>query len=211
MVLGYYRKGPMAQRKQTAFHHGNLREALIAASLKILDDEGADAVTIREVARRVGVSHAAPINHFKTRKILLTAVSSRLFANLRSELTLAANGDGLSHTEKVNTFAKALIRFGLAQPNRYQLLWRWDIVEQQDAALLERMDGIYDDLLGLIGRAWPASKFDTDTIAISVWSTVHGYVSLRLGGIFEPAQDVNLNLPREDAVLNLLIGGIGDG
>ena len=61
------------------FHHGNLRQALLEAALDLLDAEGTAGVTIRAAAAKAGVSHAAPANHFKDRKALLTAVAKTQF------------------------------------------------------------------------------------------------------------------------------------
>ena len=69
----------MANQKRQSFHHGNLREALLQASLSLLDSGGPEGVTIRAVARETGVSHAAPVNHFKDREALLTGLAVQLF------------------------------------------------------------------------------------------------------------------------------------
>lgn len=195
----------MANKKRKPFHHGNLREALLAASLEILDEAGPDAVTIREVARRAGVSHAAPVNHFKDREALLTAVAASLFDELRCEIdgTIAKQNKSLS--ERVKSFADGLINFGLKHPNRYRMLWRRDLVDNEDERLVSTMDSIYDNLMNEISKGKGPRGVDDDTIAIGLWSLAHGYVSMRLDGNFNAVNDKITGEARQDAMLGVFI------
>lgn len=197
---------PKAQKE--AFHHGNLREALLAASLEILDEYGADAITIREVARRSGVSHAAPVNHFKDREALLTEVAVGLYGDLwRSISTTMEKG---SHTgfERVEAFAFALIEYGLATPNRYRMLWRRDLIDTKDQRLVEVSDGLYARLIEEISSARMDGEFDNHTFAIGLWSMAHGYVSLRLEGNFEAARDELTGEERQRAIIRAFVSSL---
>ena len=71
---------------EKAYHHGNLRFALIEAALDILDESGIDAVSIRQVAKRVGVAHSAPANHFKNKRALFTALAAEIFKQLAQKM-----------------------------------------------------------------------------------------------------------------------------
>ena len=175
------------------------------ASLDILDETGPDAITIREVARRAGVSHAAPVNHFKDREALLTEVAATLFHDLKSEIGKALSKDKKAPAERAKAFADGLIRYGLKNPNRYRMLWRRDLVDTEDARLTRAMDGIYDDLIGEIAKSRKQRGFDDDTIAIGLWSMAHGYVSMRLDGNFDAAKDKVTGEARQDAMLSLFL------
>lgn len=193
------------EKTRTRFHHGDLRRALLEASLAVLDESGPDAVTIREVARRTGVSHAAPVNHFRDRKVLLTEIASRLFGELSLEIELAIARGGSSPRERIAAFADGLIRFGLSRPNRFRMLWRRDLVDHGNPELARAMDGIYDQLVAEILAADQAQSSDPDTLAVALWSMAHGYVSLRLDGNLKANSDRVTGQARFDAMVDRLI------
>lgn len=190
-------------QNQKNFHHGNLKQALLEAALKLLDEHGAAGVTIRAVAKETGVSHAAPVNHYKDRRALLTALATELFGEILNATLRRLNDDALTDKERILSFAVALCDYGLAHPNRYQLIWRSDLVDHQDAGLLAVMDELYDalcaELVALPGKA----GCDTDTMAVSLWSMAHGYIDMRLTGMFEPHNDSVTHEPRFTAMLEL--------
>jgi len=189
--------------KATPFHHGNLRKALLDASRTLLDENGPDGVTIRAVARATGVSHAAPVNHFRDRRALLTSISVQLFDELHQEVEQRAPTSNSDPADMIAAFAEALIDYGLRYPNRYQLLWRRDLVDNDDQNLTASMDIIYARLIERI-EALPGSKpFDQHTIAIALWSLVHGYVSLRYDGNFEQKTDNVSGKLRKVAIVDL--------
>ena len=187
--------------RKSAFHHGNLRQALTEVALGLLDEAGPDAITIREVARRSRVSHAAPVNHFKDRRTLLTEVAVHLFGQLSDAIQESIGSVASSRGKRIRAFADSLIKFGLSHPERYRMLWRRDLVDNSDPRLAEAMDGIYDALVGEIERLVTAHPIDPHTMAIGLWSTAHGYIALRLDGNFEPAIDAVSGKSRQNAVI----------
>lgn len=202
---------PRARREKKpndSYHHGNLRTALVSAALALLDEEGVEAVTIRAVARRAGVTHAAPANHFRDRRALLTALATEIFSGLRKEIDrkLANAGPGLE--ARLRIFAQAVLRFGLAAPNRYRLIWRWDALDGSDPALSAAMDGIYDRLIAELS-AQGGARFDPHSRAIALWSMVHGYVSMRIEGNLLAGKDKVTGEPREAAIVSAMLRGIG--
>ena len=196
-------------KKSSSFHHGNLRAALLQAAFEILDESGPDAITIREVARRSDVSHAAPVNHFKDRTELLTVVATMLFRELDSAISAKLAGHSTSPAESVRSFANTLITFGLENPGRYQLLWRRDLVDNSNPDLQAAMDGIYDKLIAVIDRSNTKARFDKHTFAIAIWSLAHGYVTMRLNQNFEPMNDSLTGQSRQDAIIETVILSLG--
>lgn len=97
----------------TTYHHGDLRPALLRAAAKILEREGRDAISLRDLARRAGVSHNAPYRHFADRQALLDALAAEGFALLAAEL------EGKSWREQ----AVGYVRFALANPERFGLMF----------------------------------------------------------------------------------------
>jgi len=199
----------MADRNPQTFHHGNLREALLQASLVLLDEAGPEAVTIRAAARAVGVSHAAPFNHFKDRKALLTGLAINLFEELHAAIEEAADRSKGSPKDTVRAFPLALIDYGLQYPNRFRLLWRRDLLDNDDAHLERAMDQIYEKLTAEIARLPEPGTFDHDTVAIALWSLAQGYASMRINGTFEAKSDTLSGKERQDAILELIIGPFG--
>lgn len=198
----------MSSIQKTKFHHGRLKEALLQASLDLLDQSGPDAITIREIARRAGVSHAAPVNHFRDRKALLTALAVDLFGDLNRAIRQNLGGNNESGPERVKSFADTLIAYGLKFPNRYRLLWRRDLVDNEDERLIATMNSIYDDLLGEIDTQQEKPVVDRHTVAIGLWSMAHGYVSMRLDGNFLPATDKVTGQTRQNAMLAAFMQGV---
>src|SRR5258706_14983608 len=97
----------------TTYHHGELRPALLRVAAKILEKEGRDAISLRDLARRTGVSHGAPYRHFADRDALLAALTAEGFALLASEL------EGRPWRDQ----AMAYLRFALANPERFRLMF----------------------------------------------------------------------------------------
>src|SRR5919205_4393672 len=105
------------------YHHGNLRRALIDTALAMVTEEGAWNFTLREVARRAGVSHAAPYNHFEDKAALLAEVAALGFESLRQTLEAAARGRPRSARQAFAGIGAAYVRFGVEQPAHYRLMF----------------------------------------------------------------------------------------
>ena len=192
----------MVSQKTTKFHHGNLRSALIDAATKLLDQEGDKGVTIRAVARAAGVSHAAPANHFHDRKALMTSLAAQFFEDLHIYIIEALKPKSGSAEDSIFSFADALINYGLHYPERYQLLWRQDLLNDDDPALQKAMDGLYSHFTETIASFHTPVDYDLDTVSVALWSMCHGYVLMRLGGTFVPMQDKRTQTPRHKAIIS---------
>tara|TARA_R110001599_G_scaffold351965_1_gene585326 strand:+ start:14616 stop:15209 length:594 start_codon:yes stop_codon:yes gene_type:complete len=185
------------------FHHGDLKRVLFDVALALLDEHGAGGVTIRAVAKAAGVSHGAPVNHYKDRRALLTALAKAQFDALLTgiDTRLAELNDDPG--PGIEIFASAMMDFGFRYPHRYRLLWRADLIDHADPELLSVMDKIYDRLCAEFSQAVPGRKFDKDTYAVALWSMVHGYVDMRLSGMFEPLNDSISGAPRGEAIIDM--------
>lgn len=195
----------MRRKPRSTYHHGDLRGALLRAALELLDAEGTEAVTIRALARRAGVSHAAPANHFASRRELLTALATDQFRELGAAVTAALRAAPASPVERVRIFADTLIDFGLAAPSRYGLLWRRDLLDIDDPELKQAMDVIYDRLITELSAAAGSRPHDAHTHAVGLWSLVHGYLCMRIDGTFEPARDRVSGEPRQRAIVSAFL------
>ncbi|HRI99169.1 MAG TPA: TetR/AcrR family transcriptional regulator [Hyphomonas sp.] len=188
--------------KSKTFHHGNLRQALIEAALDLLDTEGTAGATIRAVAAKAGVSHAAPANHFKDRKALLTAVAKTEFEQISEHIN---SGLASRTKDRARIFLDTIANYAFTHPNRYDLLWRSDLVDHSDADLSPLLDNLYASLCAELAGELVHAGRDIDTVAVALWSMMHGYVALRLSGMFQPAKDRVTGEPRYEALMSLLL------
>lgn len=193
--------------KSSTYHHGNLREELLKAAMGILDESGIEAVTIRQVARKAGVGHSAPANHFADKRALLTQLAIDIFVSLgeliKRDLQVAPQG----LSEKVRVFTDTLIEFGLSQPNRYRLLWRRDYLDNDSVELNGAMDVIYDALLATLATS-KESNVSVESKAIALWSMLQGYVTMRIDGNLEAKKDEVSGNDRQQAIVDVLLQGL---
>lgn len=193
--------------KSKAYHHGNLKAELVQAALGILDAEGVDAVGIRQVARKVGVAHSAPANHFKNKQSLLTALVEEIFRSLLQTIESRFT-DSLSIKSSIMIFCQSILDFALSYPNRYRLMWRQDVLDLQDENLRQSMETIYQTLTASLKPQASIKRVDVESQAIAVWSLIHGYVSLRLDGNLQAGRDAITGQERLEAIVDVLLAGI---
>lgn len=192
----------MAEKKP--FHHGDLKRALLDATLKLIDAETVSGVTIRAVAKATGVSHAAPTKHYSDRRQLITAAANAVFGEI-VELThqrLATSEHPAR--ERLISMAHVLYEYALEHPNRYEFIWRRDLVDHDNPDIMTTMNKLYYGYDMPVDESAMDTGFDSDTLAVLIWSLVHGYVDLRMKGMFEERQDLKTGQDRLPAMIELL-------
>ncbi|WP_165355126.1 TetR/AcrR family transcriptional regulator [Nocardioides oleivorans] len=169
-------------RSASGYHHGNLQAALEDAALDLLETTSAAKISLREVARRAGVSHNAPYHHFGDRAALLGALGVRGMADLLAAQEAAAEAaDGT--VAKVRALGLAYVRYAAAHPQGFALVFDPDYCGVDDpssdmAALIARNEQL---LGGLVTQLVTEPGFEgRDPMALSaaLWSTVHGMAQL---------------------------------
>ncbi|QIG55220.1 TetR/AcrR family transcriptional regulator [Altererythrobacter sp. BO-6] len=184
--------------------NGDGAARLLAAARDLLDTHGADHVTIRETARRAGVSHAAPANHFADRRALLSALAAQDFEEMAQLVEAATDGLPPASLPRARAMADAVLKYALRHPHRYRLLWRADQLDITSAPLNEAMERLYANLLVTIGDD-PDSEIEPSTSrSLALWSLVHGYVSLTIDNLFSLQADERTGAPRLHAMIELL-------
>ena len=116
------RRAAATARRRTAYHHGDLRAALVRAATALLDTEGPLGVTLRGAARGAGVSQAAPYRHFSDKSALLAAVAEDGFRRLRHAIARAARTHARDPVAALRAMAIAVVRFAAAHPSHYRLM-----------------------------------------------------------------------------------------
>jgi len=170
-----------------AYHHGDLRRELLAAAEAIILERGVDGFTLREAARRVGVSPAAPAHHFKDARGLLTEVAMLGFRDFGQALEAADRRGGEDPARRLAEQGRAYVDFALDCPARFQLMFRPEKLDQENAALAAAAYHSYGVLEAAIRVATgtPAGSElspDGHGLLLAVWSVVHGFAHLALGG-----------------------------
>jgi AcrR family transcriptional regulator len=158
----------------STYHHGDLRAALLQAAGEILEKEGLVALSLREAARRAGVSHNAPYRHFPDRDSLLAALAAQGFDLLRAELDQRPAGSmGLGYVE-----------FALSYPQRFRLMFGGQLRVGDYPELRAAGEESYSKLQ----KAFDSLGSDAPLAAAAAWSLVHGLAHLILDGHFAQAQ-----------------------
>ena len=175
---------PAAARR---YHHGDLRAALVEAGLRLLGESPGDAPGLREVARAVGVSSAAVYRHFPNREALLRALAFAGLEQLGAAQT-AAMRDGTTAKDAFNASGRAYVRFALANPSLYRLIF-----VTTGGADRSGMPGDDNEpgrlLLGSVARLY-GDRLSGDSqriVALRAWAIVHGLSMLALDGVLDPA------------------------
>jgi AcrR family transcriptional regulator len=170
-----------------AYHHGDLKSALIEAALKAVEQGGSEAVSLRELAQQLGVSRAAPYRHFADRDALLAEVAARGFEDLvaQYEAALAEPGEGLQVLRRTR---RVYLDFAERRPGLFRLMFESDLLsrEHPPAVLIPPADRAYHLLWETLRRTYPQA--DERTIkarAITSWSTIYGFIALRRAGRFK--------------------------
>jgi AcrR family transcriptional regulator len=160
--------------RKRRYHHGDLPAALLQAAGKILEKEGLEALTLRSLTRRTGVSRAAPYRHFRHRQALLAALAAEGFALLGRAQREAAAAGGL------RAMGEAYVRFALRHPQRFRLMFGGQLKIAQHPALrdvaLKAFEGLSGALAARVGDASGARD-----ASIAAWALVHGLAQLLLG------------------------------
>ena len=164
-----------------AYHHGDLREALIAAAREALETQPPETITLKALAARLGVSQPAPYRHFASREALMQAVAADGFRRFRAALTAASVGrweeGGLQST------LMAYVRFGQANRGVYRLMFASRTVHTvtADSPLAQASAAAFELLLSSVGPRAPPGR--RQAVAVWVWSTLHGIVMLDAEGL----------------------------
>ncbi|SDC17910.1 TetR/AcrR family transcriptional regulator [Actinokineospora iranica] len=177
---------PPAERG--AYHHGALRAALTEAALDMLDEGGLARVTVREVARRVGVSPGAPFRHFADRQALLTAVAERVLADFGDWQRAAVAGTDHS---AFYAFGLAFVRYAATYPHRFELLRSAVYGRELPEALRPGMAQVGDLATELIvagQRAGELRPGDPDMVRLAAHALVYGLSQMIVDG-FLPAEN----------------------
>ncbi|MFB8118850.1 TetR/AcrR family transcriptional regulator [Streptomyces sp. NPDC055962] len=163
------------------YHHGDLRRAVLTAALDVIGTDGPDALSLRDLARRAGVSHAAPAHHFKDRTGLLTAVAAEGYALF---------ADALADAPDLRERGVAYVRFATGHPAHFQVMFRPELHRTGDPELLAAKARATEALrAGIDGLSDADRGGDPRLAGVAAWSLAHGFATLLLSGNLEGPVD----------------------
>jgi AcrR family transcriptional regulator len=169
------------------YHHGDLRRALVEAAFGLLEERGPQGITLREAARRAGVTHAAPYRHFADKEALLAAVAEEGFHLLRSEVTRAL--EGAEPTEQLELIGVAYVRFAREHPSQFRVMFGAEIGDKRRyPSLMEADSAVFNVLVAAIEVAQQHGQLGPGNparLGMVQWSMLHGVAALVIDGQLE--------------------------
>ncbi len=190
------------------YHHGDLRRALIDTALGAMREERNWQFTLREIARRAGVSHAAPYKHFPDKGALLTALAMIGFDQLRAALMQAQSDVGGKPREALLPMARAYVDFGIDNPALYRLMFGAESGDSCDIHLSANAISVFETVMDVLGRGQSDGVFRRRPVrdqATACWSLLHGMTMLAIDGLLLPEK---VGLEPLEAAFGTLMEGI---
>src|SRR5882757_10152805 len=209
------RKKPRAKKPaRKGYHHGNLREVLIEATLRLVEEGGAEAVTVREAARRAGVSPGAPFRHFPNRDALMNAVAEeaqrRFRAEIEAALAEAPAGDPLG---RFRCLGLAYLRWAMRNPAHFEIISSRRFFDHDGSGGVSRDNA---ELISLTERTLAEAfaqgalrSADLKKVQIAGRALVYGFARMNIDGHFPRWGVAGAEAERTaEGILNLFIEGI---
>jgi AcrR family transcriptional regulator len=170
----------MRAKRKADYHHGDLRQALIETAVKTIAKHGIDALSLRELAARAGVSPGAPYHHFASRSGLLASIAEDGFARLEAQLIAARDTVPDNASARLEALGLAYITFAVSSVGYFRVMFHGDSISSgpSDAGL--RAFHILRDAVVACQEAGHAPKGDATGLVLVAWSAVHGFATLRV-------------------------------
>ena len=178
----------MSTSKQN-YHHGDLRNALIDAGITLLAEKGIAGLSLRQLARKVGVSHNAPYMHFKDKETVLAAIASQGFEKLA--LAIDDSLQGLDHVpifDRLQAISLAPVRFALAHPHHFEVMFG-SLPATNYPDMLETSLKAFGKLIAVIRAGYDSGELITqepEHMALVLWTHVHGLSSILIANQIPP-------------------------
>jgi len=170
------------------YHHGNLRAALLDAAEHSIEELGVEQLSLRELARAAGVSHAAPRGHFPDRRALLDALAERGFERLAAGLRDADGRSGPGFEARLNAIGTAYVAFASSNPVLLELMYA-NKPHSDSPGLQAAMADVLSVVLGLVADGVASGALaagDPERYALLLFSWIRGIAALVAGGIVGP-------------------------
>lgn len=184
--------------EKDSYHHGNLKLALLNAAIIQIKEVGIEKLSLRSIARTVGVSQTAPYRHFKDKNHLLADVAALAFTELYERNRSLINPDACP-LDNIQTVAMDYLQYAIENPEKYRLLFGSTVKNRRSyASMVEAGEQSFQILIDQVDRGVETGDFIQGCsllLANTLWTQVHGSASLILDGFY---QDRELPMPFDD-------------
>ncbi|WP_413797370.1 TetR/AcrR family transcriptional regulator [Streptomyces iranensis] len=164
----------MAEREQDT----GLRSRLVDVGVELVDEEGVGALSLREIARRAGVSHGAPRRYFPTHLSLLSAIARRGFEGLAAQAGEAIAAHEGDPRAQLTALARSWLDFALTNRGMFELMFRHDLLRSDHLGLRETSLPLFATLVDLVAGVRPDSGAEPRIVAGALWANLHGIAQL---------------------------------
>ena len=172
--------------KKKTYHHGDLKNALIKAGVEILAKEGVSGLSLRKVASKAGVSHAAPYSHFADKQALIAAISTEGFRQLYERVSAVAEEHKAKPSRQLIEAAWTYVQFALDDRDRFKVMFSGVLEKEKEypefVAESQRNFQLVKMIVEANQAAGVLSSGPSDLAALSAWGIVHGFILLLLEG-----------------------------
>ena len=172
----------MRAKRKADYHHGNLRRALIDAAVSAIAKHGVDALNLRQLAARAGVTPGAPYHHFTDREELLAAIAEEGFGRLGAELIAGRDAAGDEASARLEALGRAYINFAISCPGYFRVMFHGDGKSSGPSAPGLRAFHLLRDAVLACQEAGTAPAGDPSALVLTAWSAVHGFATLWVDG-----------------------------
>lgn len=171
---------------EKTYHHGDLKNALIAAGIEILANQGVHALSLRKVALKAGVSHAAPYAHFVDKQALIAAISTAGYQKVQERVEHVLRDYANEPVRLLVRTGWEYVQFALAEPEHFKITFSGVVEKEKDyPALVEAAQRSFELLTQIVAQCQAAGVLragPSGLMAVSVWGAIHGFVTLSLEG-----------------------------
>jgi AcrR family transcriptional regulator len=168
------------------YHHGNLKNVLIDAAISQIATHGARDLSLRELARSIGVSHASTYRHFPNKESVLATIAEQGFEELTRAMEAAARPHAGDPLEMLQATGVAYVDFGVSYPHHLQIMFGDAITRHEDyPTLVEASKKAYEVLVSVVREGQQAGRIsarDERLVALTAWAQVHGLAMLIASG-----------------------------
>jgi len=172
----------MRAKRKADYHHGNLRRALIDAAVSAIAKHGVDALNLRQLAARAGVTPGAPYHHFTDREELLAAIAEEGFGRLGAELIAGRDAAGDEASARLEALGRAYINFAISCPGYFRVMFHGDGKSSGPSVPGLRAFHLLRDAVLACQEAGTAPAGDPSALVLTAWSAVHGFATLWVDG-----------------------------
>jgi AcrR family transcriptional regulator len=171
----------MRLRKKSGYHHGDLKRTLLDVSIAVIDKHGVDALNLRELATRAGVSSGAPYHHFADREALLAAIAEEGFGDLEAAMIRERDAAPDDATSRLAALGRAYVSFATAHRGHFRVMFRGDLIGELIQAKPRAFQLLWE-AMEACQRSGVAPAGDLRPLVLTAWSAVHGLATLWIDG-----------------------------